>query len=418
MSTRPALALVHHRRLARLGVAALALTSVACGWFGSPDAALITVPLDYHAPGEGPRPNFSPKGTQVTLTALADDAVLPEGAARPAKTGTLQVGPTRDAWLPVLATSSSAHPDDLTRLYIDRNRNGRFDDDGPAEEATPSQNAKTRDWWSSFSNIEFEVPFPAPEHTQPYFVNFWIVREDQAAPPDVIRYSRGSWRSGRVTVKGIDALVAAMDGNNDAVYGPGDSWSVLQASAEEAEKNVLSIKEARDTSRFMFLQRENDPKEVVLEFKSFTPDGSAITFEVVDRLVTKAEDRLPDDMVADERGRARTTTPITWAHSLEEAVQQARADGKRVLVDFETTWCGPCKTMDEWIWSDAEVAKAVSEGFVGVKLDGDIEKAHVATFEVGGYPTIAIVDPTTGNGSLIKKVSGYQSSAQILELLK
>jgi thiol-disulfide isomerase/thioredoxin len=328
----------------------------------------------------------------------------------------LQVGPARDSWIPVLATASTAHPSDLTQIFIDANRNGDFADDGPPAMATPSQNEKTRAWWSSFNAIELRVPFPEPVRTEPYFVNFWIVREDQAPPPDILRYSRGSWRSGTVTVNGVEALVAAMDGNNDAVYGPGDSWSVVPASMDEAEKAVLSIKEARDTSRLMFIERGGGARDIVLEFRSFSQDGSAITFAVVDLPVTKAEDRLPDDMLVSERPRARTTTPVTWSHKLDEAMAEAKASGKRVFIDFETTWCGPCKTMDDWIWTDAEVAAILNAGYVGLKLDGDIEKAHVKRFGVAGYPTMVVVDPATGQA--VKTVTGYQSSEQMIALLK
>lgn len=377
---------------------------------------LITVPLTYHAPGTGPKPNFSPKGTQVTVAAVAATQALPPGAVRPAKRGLIQVGPARDSWIPVLATASAAHPSDLTQLFVDHNRNGNFADDGPATVATPKQNEKTKAWWSSFNAIDLRVRFTNPERTEPFIVNFWIVREDGAPAPDVIRYSRGSWRSGAVTVNGVRALVAAMDGNNDAMYGPGDSWSVVQASMPNAEAAVLSIKEARDTSRFMFLERGAGAKDLVLEFKSFARDGSAVTFAVVDRPVSKAEDRLPDDMLADERPRARTKAALTWSHNLDEALATAKASGKRVFIDFETTWCGPCKTMDEWIWTDAQVASALAAGFVTVKLDGDIEKALVKRFAVSGYPTMVIVDPASGKA--LKSVSGYQSSAQVLAFLK
>jgi thiol-disulfide isomerase/thioredoxin len=400
----------------RLATFCLSVALAASGACAVAEPTEITVPLTYHAPGDGPKPNFSPKGTQVTLTAAADSAALPPGAVRPAKQGMLQVGPARDSWIPVLATASTAHPSDLTQIFIDANRNGDFADDGPPAMATPSQNEKTRAWWSSFNAIELRVPFPEPVRTEPYFVNFWIVREDQAPPPDILRYSRGSWRSGTVTVDGVEALVAAMDGNNDAVYGPGDSWSVVPASMDEAEKAVLSIKEARDTSRLMFIERGGGARDIVLEFRSFSQDGSAITFAVVDLPVTKAEDRLPDDMLVSERPRARTTTPVTWSHKLDEAVAQATASGKRLFIDFETTWCGPCKTMDDWIWTDAEVAALLNAGYVGLKLDGDIEKAHVKRFGVAGYPTMVIVDPATGQA--VKTVTGYQSSEQMIALLK
>jgi thiol-disulfide isomerase/thioredoxin len=394
---------------------AFALVVAAAPLSGQP--TVITVPLTYHAPGTGPKPNFSPKGTQVTLTNVPQGQALPAGATHPAKRGMLQVGPVRASWIPVLATAGAAHPADLTQLFIDANRNGNFGDDGPAIVTKPTQNEKTRDWWSSFSGIELRVHFPESNRAEPYFVNFWIVRPDNAPAPDILRYSRGSWRSGAVTVNGVQALVAAMDGNNDALYGPGDSWSVVQASLPNAPTAVLSIKEARDTSRFMFLERAG-AKDIVLEFKGFKKDGSAIEFAVVDRPVTKAEDRLPDDMLATERPRARATTPFTWSHDLTAALAQAKASGKKVFIDFETTWCGPCKTMDDWIWTDAEVAAALNAGYVGVKLDGDIEKAHVKRFEVTGYPTMVILDGSHELGFVLKKVSGYQTSAQILALLK
>jgi thiol-disulfide isomerase/thioredoxin len=206
-----------------------------------------------------------------------------------------------------------------------------------------------------------------------------------------------------------------MDGNNDALYGPGDSWSVVPASMTDAAAAVLSIKEARDTARLMFLERPG-AKDIVLEFKSFKKDGSAIEFAVVDRPVTKAEDRLPDDMLADERPRPRAKAAFAWSHDFDTAVRQARASGKRVFIDFETTWCGPCKTMDEWIWTDADVAARLIAGYVGVKLDGDIEKAHVTRFGVAGYPTMVVFDPASDK--VVKKVSGYQSSKQILAVIK
>jgi len=398
----------------------LALVIVAGAWTGvlaTQPATVITVPLTYHAPdGKGPRPNFSPKGTQVSLTPLPAGQVLPRGAVRPAMRGMIQVGPDRAAWIPVLATAGTAHPADLSQLFIDANRNGDFSDDGPAVVTTPTQNEKTKAWWSSFSAVDLRIRFAAPERTEPYIVNFWIVREDGARVADILRYSRGSWRSGTVTIHGVPALVAAMDGNNDALYGPGDSWSVVQASMPNAPTAVLSITEARDTSRFMFVERGGGAKDLVLEFRSFAKDGSSVTFAVVDHPVSKAEDRLPDDMLASERPRARTKAAVTWSHSLDDAIATARTTGKRVFIDFETTWCGPCKTMDEWIWTDGEVAAALNAGYVGVKLDGDIEKAHVRRFNVTGYPTMVIVDPATGRA--VKSVSGYQSSAQLLAFVK
>ncbi|MGD0310589.1 MAG: thioredoxin family protein [Acidobacteriota bacterium] len=74
-----------------------------------------------------------------------------------------------------------------------------------------------------------------------------------------------------------------------------------------------------------------------------------------------------------------------------------------------------CKTMDEWIWTDAEVAALLRTGFFGVKLDGDVEKASVKRYAVAGYPTIVVLDPA---GKETSRLVGYQSSKEVLAILK
>src|SRR5262249_38511098 len=159
----------------------------------------------------------------------------------PAKIGTVQIGPDRKSWLNILATADSAHPRDLCRLYIDRNRNGNFADDGPPLTADPKLNEKTKAWWSSFQGAEISISYEAGI-AEPYLVNFWAVREADAIP-DIIRFSVGSWRAGTVKVDGIEALVAVMDSDNNAVFDAKDRWSILSASETNAPKRVLSFRE-------------------------------------------------------------------------------------------------------------------------------------------------------------------------------
>jgi Thioredoxin-like len=371
----------------------------------------IHAELAYGAPGAGPGPNFSPKGTQVPLTELPAAAPLPEGAARPARSGVLQLGPANASWLPILLTADAGHPRDLTRIYLDRNRNGSFADDGPAVTADPTQNEKTQAWWSSFPKTELSIPYAAGV-AERYLVSFWAVRDGEDVP-GLVRFSVASWRAGRVKVEGVDALVAVMDSNNDAVFDTSDMWSVVGADEPDAAKRVLSIAEARPTARLMFVTAAG--RDVPLEFRGITPDGRSIDFAVVDRPITKKADRAPDDTLAAERPRPRAAKPFAWRHGdLDTARKEARASKRRVLVDFETTWCGPCKTMDEWIWNDAEVVGVLDTGFVGVKLDGDVEKALVARFDVVGYPTGLVLDAT---GAVTKRFVGYQSSKEILQWL-
>jgi thiol-disulfide isomerase/thioredoxin len=382
----------------------------------------VRVDLRYGARGTDktqPVPNFSPAGTRVPLADAPPAAALPPGAALPARAGIIKVGPGEGSWVKVLATSDAAHPKDLCRVYIDRNRNGNFADDGEALVATPAAREKTGDVWCSFAPAELVIPYasapPRPggadAAAENYQVDVWIVRQGDVLP-DLLRYSVRSWRAGTVTIDGVEALAAAFDMNNDAVFDKSDEWSVIEASVPDAPRQLLSHTEARPTSRMMFVRAGG--KETVLEFRSITPDGRSMTFAVVDRPVTKAQDRAADDALGAERPRPRAAAPFGWETKLDVALAKAKAAGKQVLLDFWTDWCGPCRTMDQWIWTDAEVVAALNAGYVGVKLDGDLEKAIVKKYNVTGYPTVIVVD---AGGSVIKS-GGYMGSKEALAFLK
>ena len=376
---------------------------------------LVRVNLEHRAPVTGqPAPNFSPKGMQIRLTELAATSTLPQGAVRPARAGMMELGPAKSSWVPILATASAEFPSDLCQVFLDRNRNGNFADDGPALTAKPAQNAATKAWWTSIGNTELSVPYGSGV-TEPYLVNFWIVRDDGAAAPELLRFSVRSWRQGTVKVGGVDALVAVMDADNNALFDKADTWSAMAASEPNAARAVLTIAEARPTNRLMFLK--TGAKEIVLEFRSLSRDGRSMEFAVIDKAVTKDVDRAPDDLVRDERARPRTQVPFEWGHGtpgFTAALTRAKATGKQVFIDFEATWCGPCHTMDEWIWTDAGVAARLNQGFIGVKIDADREKALVKRYNITGYPTMLIVDAT---GKELKRVSDYKSSAEMLAFL-
>ena len=391
------------------------------GWLGaaaggaSAQEPLVRVELAYAARSAdkaAPAPNFSPAGTRVPLADVDAGMELPAGAVQPARAGVIKVGPGEASWLRVLASAEPAHPKDLCRVYIDYNRNGRFDDDGNPLTATPTAREKTGDMWSSFPPATLSIPYASgASAVENYQVNVWIVRQGDAVP-DLLRYSVASWRAGKITVAGVEALVAAFDGNNDAVFDASDQWSVLEASAADAPRQVLSHLEARPAKRMMFVK--GSEKESVLEFRSITPEGRSMTFALVDRPVTKADDRLADDSLREERARPRAAKPFEWLPEFEAARARSKASGKKLLLDFWTSWCGPCQTMHQWMWTDAEVVGLLSAGYVGARLDGDLEKTLVKKFNVSGYPTFIVLDP--GGREVLR--FGYKSSKEIVELLK
>lgn len=61
---------------------------------------------------------------------------------------------------------------------------------------------------------------------------------------------------------------------------------------------------------------------------------------------------------------------INWI-SIEEAEARAKQDGKKILVDVYTDWCGWCKRMDATTYSDPQVVDYINNNFHAVKFDAE-----------------------------------------------
>lgn len=100
---------------------------------------------------------------------------------------------------------------------------------------------------------------------------------------------------------------------------------------------------------------------------------------------------------------------IAWHRDLRRAIEAARADGKVIVADVYTDWCGWCKKMDQTIYSDpAIVALSRQEVFVKVNAeDGGQGQNFAREMRVKGYPTTMILD---GAGRLLSVAEGYIAS--------
>jgi len=86
-----------------------------------------------------------------------------------------------------------------------------------------------------------------------------------------------------------------------------------------------------------------------------------------------------------------------WLSELAPALDEAKRDGKPVLIDFWATWCKNCLWMNETTFRDPAV-KARLEGYVKVKYQaqdlGEPEtRALMEHFEVIGLPTYVVLKP-------------------------
>jgi thioredoxin-related protein len=131
---------------------------------------------------------------------------------------------------------------------------------------------------------------------------------------------------------------------------------------------------------------------------------------------------------------------INWV-TLDEAIELQQKEPKKIMMDFYTVWCGPCKMLDRNTFKNKDVAAYVNKYFYAVKFNAegnskvkfngntftnprfDPAKAsrrnypHQLTqyFQVNAYPTIVFLDE---EDNLITQVKGYQKPQQLELYLK
>ncbi len=106
-------------------------------------------------------------------------------------------------------------------------------------------------------------------------------------------------------------------------------------------------------------------------------------------------------------GRATPDAPtkeeIAWASSFEAALEEAQIEGRIVMVDFFTTWCGWCRRLDADTYSHPEIVRR-SRAMVCVKVNAEVRKDIASRYAVRAFPTITFLQ---GDGTLIDAVRGY-----------
>lgn len=95
-----------------------------------------------------------------------------------------------------------------------------------------------------------------------------------------------------------------------------------------------------------------------------------------------------------------------WVNSLDEAKKVAKATNKFILLDFNATWCKPCKKMEKDYWYNASY-KPTLDKFIIVPVDIDINRDIAQNYNVRSIPDVKLVDI---NGEVIHQTLGFQNA--------
>jgi thioredoxin-related protein len=113
--------------------------------------------------------------------------------------------------------------------------------------------------------------------------------------------------------------------------------------------------------------------------------------------------------------------------SWQQVLQKAKREKKMIFLDCYASWCGPCKLMDQNVYSSDRVAAFFNERFICVKLQMDTSKkdgqdiqhhyedAHdiLVKYGVKAYPTFLFFD---ADGKAVHRGVGYQDTVTVIKM--
>ncbi len=125
---------------------------------------------------------------------------------------------------------------------------------------------------------------------------------------------------------------------------------------------------------------------------------------------------------------------INWM-SMNQALEAQKKEPKKIVIDFYTDWCGPCKMMEKRTYSHPEIVKYINSNYYAVKFNAEgtenvnyferiftnpnfkpKSKGRNALHEfaqfmnISGYPSVVFLDET---GRPITSMMGFFSAKDL-----
>ncbi len=85
---------------------------------------------------------------------------------------------------------------------------------------------------------------------------------------------------------------------------------------------------------------------------------------------------------------------VKWREWGVDAFAEAALNRKLLLLDISAVWCHWCHVMDETTYSDPATARLINDRFIPVRVDTDRMPDVNERYNMGGWPTTAVLVPT------------------------
>ena len=107
-------------------------------------------------------------------------------------------------------------------------------------------------------------------------------------------------------------------------------------------------------------------------------------------------------------------SPINWHTDVASALQEARTQGRPIMMFVTAKWCKYCHKMENVTFTNAAITQKVQDRFVSLMIDADEQPELVEKFKIDGFPATLFFGP---DGKLCGQAKGYLSPAKAAKWL-
>lgn len=98
----------------------------------------------------------------------------------------------------------------------------------------------------------------------------------------------------------------------------------------------------------------------------------------------------------------------------EKATKTAQQENKLIFLDIYAVWCGPCKMLKQYTFTDPKVGDFFNKNFINVSIDGEkgVGPQLAEKYAIEGYPSLIVADAT---GKPVLMTAGYIPSDVLMK---